>query len=156
MGKTELEKLVADGLSVAKIGKCVGKSNNTVRYWLNVHGLKTVRSIKTRVYKCACGEVNLKRFLIGRYTSCRKCRAVNQSGRNREWKIKAVAYKGGCCCKCGYSKCLAALDFHHIDSSKKAPNWRSMRSWSFEKVKNELEKCDLLCRNCHQEFHYGE
>jgi hypothetical protein len=30
-----------------------------------------------------------------------------------------------------------------------------MRNWTFERIKGELEKCLLVCRNCHAEIHYG-
>jgi hypothetical protein len=50
---------------------------------------------------------------------------------------------------------MAALDFHHKDPAKKDPNWRLMRNWTFERIKDELEKCLLVCRNCHAEIHYG-
>jgi hypothetical protein len=156
MEKAELERLVVDGLSIAKIGEKIGKGNTTVRYWLNVHGLKTVRTIKALQYNCSCGETDSTRFARGRYTSCKKCRTINQSGRNQKLKKKAVAYKGGACCRCGYNKCLAALDFHHSDPSQKDPNWRAMRNWVFEKIKSELDKCELVCRNCHAEIHYGD
>ncbi len=68
----------------------------------------------------------------------------------------AVEYLGGMCQVCGYSKCNAALDFHHIDETKKrfAIGQKGYtRSW--EKVKNELANCFLLCANCHREVHAG-
>jgi hypothetical protein len=57
------------------------------------------------------------------------------------------------CVICGYSKCLASLDFHHRNPKEKDPNWRKMRTWAFEKIKNELDKCELVCKNCHGEIH---
>jgi hypothetical protein len=50
---------------------------------------------------------------------------------------------------------MAALDFHHKNPNEKDPNWRLMRNWTFERIKDELEKCLLVCRNCHAEIHYG-
>ena len=74
--------------------------------------------------------------------------------RNRQ-KQKAVAYLGGKCIKCGYNKCLAALHFHHTDPAKK--DWKPSRlmSYRWELVKEELDKCELLCANCHMEMHEG-
>ena len=68
-------------------------------------------------------------------------------------KINAVAYKGGKCEKCGYNKNYTALDFHHINPSKKDFNIASGSIKSWEKVKQELDKCQLLCANCHREVH---
>ncbi|CAM0013234.1 HNH endonuclease [Vibrio phage D239] len=59
------------------------------------------------------------------------------------------------CERCGYDKCFAALDFHHVDPSKKEYQvgqfFRSRRSKSV--VIKELKKCILLCANCHREEH---
>lgn len=68
----------------------------------------------------------------------------------------AVEYKGNKCEVCGYDKCGSALEFHH-----KEPNVKDFgisakgytRSW--QKVKSELDKCILLCANCHRELHDG-
>lgn len=70
----------------------------------------------------------------------------------RRKKERAVQAFGGCCQRCGYDKCLDALEFHHLDASTKAqsPSYVVMR-WSWERAKVELEKCVLLCANCHRE-----
>jgi 5-methylcytosine-specific restriction endonuclease McrA len=75
----------------------------------------------------------------------------------REIKLK----HGGCCSKCGYSKCLAALQFHHIEPiNKKFGITEALRSsklkYSMEEIQKESEKCILLCANCHLELHYPE
>jgi 5-methylcytosine-specific restriction endonuclease McrA len=76
--------------------------------------------------------------------------------RRKKVKTLAVAYKGGCCQICGYSKCIDALEFHHIDSSEKKfgiGHKGYTRSW--ERVREELDKCILLCANCHREVESG-
>lgn len=85
---------------------------------------------------------------------CPKCRSEAVSKRRRVLKDKAVAYKGGCCELCGYSRCVEALEFHHEDPDQKefGLGQRGMtRAW--EKIKAELDKCQLLCANCHREVH---
>jgi len=76
----------------------------------------------------------------------------------RRWYIKrkldAVAYKGGECVRCGYDKCPAAMVFHHRDPGEKEVDWKRLRRWSWDKVTAELDKCDLLCANCHHEEHW--
>lgn len=69
-------------------------------------------------------------------------------------KLKLVEYKGGKCQCCGYSKCIEALEFHHIDASSKEFSI-SGKSSSFEKLKKEVDKCILVCSNCHKEIHAG-
>ena len=78
-------------------------------------------------------------------------RHVVHHRRNR--KVQAVAYLGGKCIKCGYTKSVAALDFHHRDPTKKDFGISSGAGRSWEKLRVELDKCDLLCANCHREVH---
>ena len=76
---------------------------------------------------------------------------------NRKWKMeekrKAVEYKGGKCSLCGYDKCLTALEFHHVNPKEKE---LYNSHWTFERNKKELDKCILLCANCHREEHAKE
>ena len=78
------------------------------------------------------------------------------SKRRKQLRDKALMYKGGKCEICGYNKCNDALDFHHINEDDKEFGLSSRgmtRSW--EKIRNELDKCILLCSNCHREVHAG-
>jgi len=69
-------------------------------------------------------------------------------------KLKAIEYKGGKCQICGYNKCTRSLQFHHLDPNKKDFGI-SGGTKSFEKLKPELDKCILVCANCHGEIHDG-
>jgi hypothetical protein len=84
---------------------------------------------------------------------CRDCNNTSFLDR-RAFKQKCIDYKGGSCESCGYSKCIASFDFHHRDSSKKEFSVSRRRGFSDE-VKAELDKCDLLCANCHREIHFN-
>lgn len=66
--------------------------------------------------------------------------------RTNSTKAKIVALHGGKCAICGYSKCLAALDFHHVNPEDKDTTVIT---------EEEAEKCILLCSNCHREYHSG-
>ncbi len=70
----------------------------------------------------------------------------------RRRKQQAVEYKGGKCELCGYSKSLAALDFHHRDPDGKDFQIAGTRR-TIEGLQAELDKCSLLCANCHREEH---
>lgn len=74
----------------------------------------------------------------------------------RRKKMTAIEHFGGKCQLCGYMRCQSALEFHHLDQRQKqhAPSYIIMR-WSWEKALAELEKCALVCSNCHKEIHYG-
>ncbi len=73
----------------------------------------------------------------------------------RKAKIKCVEYKGGKCIRCGYANCLQALEFHHPDPLIKEIqiSYKVVGGPSFEKYKYELDKCEILCANCHVEEH---
>ena len=76
--------------------------------------------------------------------------------RRKKLKILAIEYKGGTCVACGYKKCVGALELHHINKSDKTfgiGDKGYTRSW--EKIKLELDKCLLLCANCHREIEAG-
>lgn len=65
-------------------------------------------------------------------------------------KVKQL--RGGKCIKCGYSRCLKALEFHHLDPSKKDFTI-SNDNFKLASALEESKKCILLCSNCHRELH---
>lgn len=73
-------------------------------------------------------------------------------------KLRLVEYKGGKCLQCGYDKPFpSAFVFHHRDPSQKDFTLAyKMNSTSFEQLKKEVDKCDLLCSRCHAEHHEEE
>lgn len=78
---------------------------------------------------------------------------------SRQWyrrkKLKAIELKGGVCIDCKQQVHPAAFDFHHVDPTTKesAANAQLMaRGWDF--IVAELEKCVLLCANCHRIRHF--
>lgn len=85
---------------------------------------------------------------------CKKCRSEAVTRRRRRVKERAVAYLGGKCIKCGYDRSIWALDFHHREGKDFA--FGDGRTRSFEQIKKELDKCDLVCANCHRELHAEE
>lgn len=85
---------------------------------------------------------------------CKKC--ANEQVQKRRYLIKekAVEYKGGKCELCGYDKCIDALEFHHKNPDEKDFQIsRDGYSNKWETVVKELDKCMLLCANCHRELH---
>jgi len=85
---------------------------------------------------------------------CRACTVDAVVKYRRNVKLRAIEYKGGKCIRCDYNKCVAALHFHHIDPDTKEFSIGKTgvtRSWA--KLKKELDKCELLCSNCHAEHH---
>lgn len=91
----------------------------------------------------------------GKNSYCKKCHNLASTATKRKRKEQAVAYLGGKCSRCGYDVCITALEFHHKDPTEKEFTISKL-SRSFDKIKDELDKCVLLCSNCHREEHFGD
>ncbi len=222
MSKRELEQFLAEGLSLEKIGKRVGRSPSTISYHLKKHGLKpvnrqrhlrrgpipedqlrelhaegaTLREIATeldrgvatvrywiekyglgttaggrrraaakrarlageREVEVPCRRHGMTMHILenGNRIRCKRCRAEAVAESRREQKRILVEEAGGACLICGYSRCLAALEFHHRDRKTKLfALSREGVTRSLEKSRAEAHKCDLLCANCHAEVENG-
>ena len=61
------------------------------------------------------------------------------------------------CAKCGESRGYV-LDFHHIDPTQKENTIARMTSnkSNLNDIQKEVDKCIVLCANCHREFHHFE
>lgn len=73
--------------------------------------------------------------------------------KRRAIKEMLIKYKGGKCERCGYNKCMRALDFHHLDPNEKDFGLSKCLTKSIDSLKAEADKCILLCKNCHSEEH---
>lgn len=99
-----------------------------------------------------CKKHGLTPFSDSVKPRCRKCAVESVVKIRQKLKAKAVEYKGGKCARCGYDKYQGALEFHHLDPKEKDFGFgNSTVSWL--KMKEELDKCILVCSNCHREIH---
>ena len=77
-----------------------------------------------------------------------------QRKRRLRLKANAVSYKGSACNHCGWSfEVLEVFEFHHPDPSEKDFHISNKSTCSWKKVKKELDKCIMLCANCHRIEH---
>lgn len=84
-------------------------------------------------------------------------RRDQQRERKRERKLWAIQYLGGKCRRCSAVVHPAAFDLHHRNAASKADRDPSkMLQFSLSRLTAELDKCDLLCANCHRVVHYEE
>jgi hypothetical protein len=101
---------------------------------------------------------------LARY--CRDCKAIldkeqyervkdKLKKKRTNQKIKLAGLLGGYCARCGYSEFPSSLDFHHIDPDEKE-DVGVFSAINFESAKQEIDKCALLCKNCHTAYHSGE
>lgn len=84
---------------------------------------------------------------------CKVCRLKYSKSRQKQIKKQAIEYLGGKCTKCGIVDESCIYDFHHLDPSKKELSLGKRGGKSFKSIKPELDKCILLCANCHRKEH---
>jgi transposase len=169
LSREQLEPLVSRGMTLEMIARELDRSASTVRYWIARLGLpkpKTRRRCDVDV-ALAQGKRTVVRhcprhgegvFVIenGGKVKCRRCRMGAVAEWRRRTKARLVAEAGGRCQLCGYDRCRAALQFHHLDPTTKAFGL-SLRgvTRAIEKLREEAAKCVLLCANCHAEVEVG-
>lgn len=184
MEYNELKAYLDRNLSIREITDESKKCYTSIRYWMKKYGLKAnFKSFKDghdfskgsakqknrqkivgETRQCpVCAEYKkFEEFYTRRKNNCsgwcRQCVTQDAIKRGRKVKLDCIAYKGGKCQKCGYSKCQAALDFHHRNPAEK--EFSICKKYGCrklnERIKNELDKCDLLCANCHREEHFDQ
>lgn len=168
--REQLDPLVREGLRLVDIAARLDRSIRTVAYWLDKHELRTdpgrrrelvaeARRVGERRLVLECRRHGATAHCLegrdGR-PRCLKCRSRNVAEWRRRTKLLLISEAGGSCAICGYSRCPAALEFHHLDRSTKSFGL-SLRgvTRSIDKVRAEAAKCVLLCANCHAEVEAG-
>lgn len=80
----------------------------------------------------------------------------SQTIRGLKRKLKLIELKGGCCNKCGYFENISALEFNHLCCKNFALDLRALSNIKWETLIDEVKNCNLLCANCHREYHNPE
>lgn len=96
-----------------------------------------------------------KQFEYNRSKGHRKNRCGSCMIRLNRKRLKdmALEYMGNCCSVCGYDKCKRALAFHHLIKDDKDFSISQYTALAWPRMKAELDKCILVCSNCHMEIH---
>lgn len=88
-----------------------------------------------------------------RYRStCKTCANAREAERYREKKNFIDTQKTKCA-KCGDDRPYV-LDFHHRDPNEKEFTIGKIKKKDCDVLQSEIDKCVILCANCHREFHY--
>ncbi len=178
--KEKILKLVENGLTYKEIRNELGCSLSTISYHCKNNKIESKHSNKKlsdetiieikKLYEIlksslkVAEKLNLSKSTVLKYIEVKEKLSDTEVKNNRSkgviyWRVKVkkklVEYKGGKCEICDYNKCIGALEFHH-----KNPNEKDFtiggKSWSFDKLKKEVDKCILVCSNCHKEIHFNE
>lgn len=177
--KNKIIVLRSEGKSYNEIKDELGCSKATISYHCNRtgYGVRSNLSILSdeeivklnEYYKEHSGEETMKRFNISKSTLTKYSdnkrinytdeeRKVINYNRVRDYRQKlkerSIEYKGGKCEKCGYNKCNGALEFHHLDPKEKDFGVGQYSTLSWNKIQRELDKCIMVCANCHREIHH--
>lgn len=176
--KNKILRLRDEGKTYNQIKEITGLSKSTISYHckrIGVDGRIDGKGLKNKnvdeineFYKTHTTKETAKKFNIGIGTIKKivenKNRKLTETERKeynynhvknfrKRNKERAVEYKGGKCEKCGYEKCTSALEFHHLEPKEKdfSPSQNMNMAW--DKIKVEIDKCILVCSNCHREIH---
>jgi len=121
-----------------------------------LHNTRKLDYIRQEGKECLCVKCNkIYTYSKSKGHTTVYCNSCKVSSRRDKIKKKAIEYKGGSCIFCGYTTCQSALVFHHINPEEKEFGIGSNYNKSWAKIQKELDKCSLLCQNCHAELHEG-
>ena len=181
--KEEILKLRIEGRSYREIELILGKPRSTISYNCKLMGInepidgikrnyekiKNIHEINeyylTHTIEETSEFFNISKTSVIKYVNPkvekltedeRKRRNYNRvKNRRQKLKEKGILFLGGKCSNCSYDKCTSALEFHHVDPKQKEFTIGQNTCMSWDKIKNELGKCILLCSNCHRELHHN-
>jgi transposase len=175
--REQLEPFVERGATLQEMADQLGRCTSTVRHWLLKFDLKTgngrgprpsvdrsaeleeALSTGQRTIVARCHRHGVTEFAViaaQRRLRCKQCRSEAVARRRRRVKEILVREAGGKCVLCGYDRCLAALEFHHLDPEVKSFGVAQRGiTRAIEQVREEARKCALLCANCHAEIEVG-
>lgn len=162
--KEDLERLLAAGCSLREIARRLDRSLATIRHWIRRYEIEPPRHRhdsppdKPHIASLVCRHHGRTEFVLeGRgFYRCRRCRAERVAARRQEIKRILVEEAGGRCSICGYDRSSHALQFHHLDPTKKSFHLgQGGLTRSLARCRAEARKCLLLCANCHAEVEAG-
>jgi predicted nucleic acid-binding Zn ribbon protein len=156
----EIEQQIIDlyqnDVSAVSICEQLPVSRKSIYRILEKNDIEVKRMIDEVGVTCECCNNDFKQLQGRNRTRCNGC---NTQIRRLRLKKKAVEYKGGGCSRCGLiSDNLSVYDFHHTDPTQKefhlTGSNMAIKSW--DEIVAELDKCDLVCSNCHRIEHSNQ
>lgn len=167
MEKKKLKEMIEGGISQRKIANELNISQTAVRYWVKKHNLTDLKKKEKNHKFCPICETPkpLDEFYkrssgsgrsdeVGGY--CKGCSNAYHSNRVKEVKIRMIEYKGCKCERCNLKledTHYSVFDFHHTNPEEKDPNFGKIKYQKWEVIREEIDKCQLLCSNCHRITH---
>lgn len=154
MNEEELIKFLQDGLSTRKIAEIKGVGYSTVARWVRKFGLQSYYEWnRIQEHNTKLGTARFLCRICGKSSEKGLCQGCNTKIRRYRSKVLAIDLKGGVCNRCGWSGNIAAFEFHHMESEEKDFTISNVANRAWEIIEIELNKCELLCSNCHRIEH---
>lgn len=147
----------------------IGSEDPTKLHWILQE--KNIIIMNNKFICKNCGTNDKNKFTTDRPRMCVDCRkaylrkkadenwqTIKGTGfhkqKRKDTKLRLLEAIGQTSCKkCGYSKCHKALEFHHKDQNTKIFPLAQIATRKFATSLKEAQKCDVLCSNCHREYH---
>lgn len=141
-------------------GRCLAYSLCvTPKAQLTIIMERTKRCTDCKIQKPITDFYKSKTHSFGVMCYCKNCFNKRVIKRWIQRKIEAIQYKGSECKRCGLHLIhshYSVFEFHHVDHTQKDCDWSKLRLKTKTTIKNELDKCLLLCANCHRIIHSEE
>jgi len=169
MEKEILSSFIEKGLTQRQIGDKFKISHTAVRYWLKKFNLKTkiqFRKKSSIINGCKkCIECKKNKSIDEFYmrtdkknyaSKCKKCANEYYGKRIKDVKLRMIIYKGCKCKRCALNlkdTHYSVFEFHHRDPKEKDVNFAKIKYQKWDVIEKEIDKCDLLCANCHRLEH---
>lgn len=161
MEKELLVNMLNDNKSLRQIAKMTGKSLGSVRHWVSKYELEKINNINCEICKTPLTG-NQTKFCSDKCkvktTNNKHKNYIAQQARGLERKKQLIELAGGECCDCGYKKNISALEFHHLNPEEKSfgIDLRKCSNLNWDRLVEEVNKCVLICSNCHRERHHPD
>lgn len=169
MNQEILLQMVSEGLSIGQISEKIGKSKGSIRFWLDKYGLKTTGRAGSPKFvpapdgykNCSnckeckpLSEFSSRKDRPGKpFSRCKSCIAIEVRDRSRNAKKFLVESLGNKCNRCSQTFHYSQYEFHHVEPEHKDFTIGNRKLTSIGTLVKELEKCILVCCNCHTTIH---
>lgn len=170
----EIKEIVSNSETIQQVLSKIGYSQtrdmriiNAVKSYCESNQIDYSHLVNTKYIrekypdKLVCNVCNIEKPYTDYYISnnrmshtCKQCTQKNEKQKYKNKQDKLNRYKETLKCKkCGEDR-FYLLDFHHIDPTQKDFSISDNSRMKLESLMKEIEKCEVLCSNCHREFHY--
>lgn len=144
-----LKKTYSTRIPLEKISEKIGRTVRSIQRKAAEMGVSRPR----KSFSVEKLRIRAKRANDKFYERSSKAIYARKNERRKELKLELIGMKGRKCETCGYNKCVAALEFHHRGKNKDSDLSSMIKNGSRQKALKEVERCMLLCANCHRELH---